>query len=339
MLSAFKRWRGKMTNQVTYRPIKSQLKSRRKVLEIEKPVRWSFMKILRETSTLKQFYPNINPYAEVYKFRDNLYCIYTESCDGAGDPWMYLIDGPQKCMLIDTGFGVGNLKGLIHELVGDKPILVANTHAHYDHAYGNCQFETCYCHKNEVFRMQEKNNAHIWDYLFDENGIPKWTDFDKADLIQYHPYEIVGVDDGHLFDLGDGYQVEAILLPGHTPGQCAYYDHQNHTIFIGDTTGIGKATQEEPFYEFCTVQALHDALIKLQPRFDEIEGVFPGHGMLDQSSLTLQYLLDATEAVLQNPENYDVCKEIVHGKGEVKKSCLKYIYQGTALRYNLDNVR
>lgn len=322
-----------------YREIKSDLKSKRKVLEIEKPIRWSYMKLLREYSTLKQFYPEINPYAEVYQFRDHLFCIYTESLDGAGDPWMYLIDGPKKCMLIDTGFGVGDLKGLIKKLVGDKPIIVVNTHSHFDHAYGNCQFDTCYCHIQEVWRMEQKNNAHIWDYLFDESGEPKWTEFDKADIIPYRPYEIIGVEDGHCFDLGDGYIVEAVLLPGHTPGQCGYYDHQDHTIFIGDMTGIGTALPNEPYAQYCTVQAMNTALKKLQPRFDEIEGVFPGHGMLDQSSLMLQYLLDATEAILTDPDGYDMYKEITVAKGERKKVMMKYVYQGTGIKYTKNNVR
>lgn len=324
---------------IKYREIKSELKSKRKVLEIEKPIRWSFMKILREYSTLKQFYPDINPYAEVYRFRDNLYCIYTESLDGAGDPWMYLIDGPKACMLIDTGFGVGDLKGLIRKLVGDKPIIVANTHSHFDHAYGNCQFETCYCHINEVSRMKLKNNAHIWDYLFDESGNPKWTEFDKSDIIPYHEYEIIGIEDGHLFDLGDGYQIEAILLPGHTPGQCGYYDHHNHTIFIGDMTGIATAMPGEPYAEFCTVQAMNTALKKLQPRFEDIDGVFPGHGMLDQSALMLQYLLDATEAILDDPDCCDMNKEIEVAKGERKVVMMKYVYQGTGIKYTKYNIR
>lgn len=323
---------------VKYRPINSELKSHKLVYEIEKPIRWSFMKILREYSTLKQFYPDINPYAEVYKFRDNLYCIYTESLDGAGDPWIYLIDGPKKCMLIDTGFGVGNLKGLVKRLVGDKPIIVVNTHSHYDHAYGNCQFDKCYCHANEVPRMREKNNDKIWDYLFDENGKCKWTEFDRNDIVPYKEYEIVGVDDGYMFDLGDGYQVEAILLPGHSPGQCGYYDHHNHTIFIGDMTGIATVREGEPFQEFCTVKAMNTALKKLQPRFEEIDGVFPGHGMLDQSSLVLQYLLDATQSILDNPMCYDVKKEITVGKGEKKIVMMKYVYQGTAIKYQEFNV-
>ena len=133
----------------TPRPIHSDLKSHRIVWETEHPVRWSFMKILREYSTLKQFYPEINPYTEVYKVRDNMYALYNDSFDGAGDVWMYLIDGPEKALIVDTSFGVGDLKGLIRHLVGDKEIIVCNTHSHYDHCYGNAQFDKVYCHEYE----------------------------------------------------------------------------------------------------------------------------------------------------------------------------------------------
>ena len=141
----------------TPRPIKSDLKSERIVWETEHPVRWSFMKILREYSTLKQFYPEINPYTEVYKVRDNVYALYNDSFDGAGDVWMYLVDGPEKALLVDTSFGVGDLKGLIKHLIGDKEIIVCNTHSHYDHCYGNAQFGRAYCHINEYNDIETLN--------------------------------------------------------------------------------------------------------------------------------------------------------------------------------------
>jgi glyoxylase-like metal-dependent hydrolase (beta-lactamase superfamily II) len=184
--------------------------------------------------------------------------------------------------------------------------------------------------------MKLKNNPHIWDYLFDsKTGKPIYTEFDRADIVPWHEYNIVGVPDGYLFDLGGGYVVEAVQLPGHTPGQCGYYDHHDHTIFTGDTSGIGGIPEkDDPFREFYTVEALRDALVKLQPRFNEISGCFPGHGALDASPVTLQYLLDATEAVIANPGCYDTKKEFEHwGKKGVFYS--KFIYQGSALRYNM----
>ena len=71
------------------RPIKSDLKSREMIREPEHPFRWSFMKILREYSTLKEFYPEINPYTECYKVRDNTWALYNDTFDGAGAVWMY----------------------------------------------------------------------------------------------------------------------------------------------------------------------------------------------------------------------------------------------------------
>ena len=62
------------------RPIKSQLKSYRINPEPEKPSRWSFLKVLREFSNVKEFYPDINPYAEVYHYKDNLYAILLKHC-------------------------------------------------------------------------------------------------------------------------------------------------------------------------------------------------------------------------------------------------------------------
>ena len=133
------------------RYIKSDLKSHRILWEEERPIRWPYMKILREYSTLKEFYPEINPYVEAYKMRENVWALFQESMDGAGDLWMYVINGPERVLLIDTGFGVGDLKGLVQHLVGtEKEILVANTHHHYDHAYGNAQFDRCYCQQSQT---------------------------------------------------------------------------------------------------------------------------------------------------------------------------------------------
>ncbi|NTW96486.1 MAG: MBL fold metallo-hydrolase [Erysipelotrichaceae bacterium] len=320
------------------REIKSNLKTKKLVWEEEKPIRWSYLKILREHSDLKQEFPELNPYVESYKMRDNLFCLYTESLDGAGDPWMYLIVGPKKALLIDTGFGLGDLKALCNHLSENKELIVVNTHAHFDHAYGNGQFDLVYCHEAEVSNLEQKNNPDIWNYLFDkETGKPLFTDFDRRDLISPKHYEIHGIPDGYEFDLGDGYIVEAVHIPGHTSGQCAYYDRRNKTIFIGDVTGIGSAPKGHPYRDFYTVEAMYDALKRLKPRFPEINGVFPGHGMIDLTNSYLQYLLNCTESILRNPSWYDDSK-IVERWGNVRSIYFKNIHQGTSIRYSEDSI-
>ncbi|MBR0137788.1 MAG: hypothetical protein IJM15_05210, partial [Erysipelotrichaceae bacterium] len=60
------------------RPVHTNIKSYRINDEREKPSRWSFTKVLREYSTLREFYPELSPYHEAYKFRDNMYAIFSE---------------------------------------------------------------------------------------------------------------------------------------------------------------------------------------------------------------------------------------------------------------------
>ena len=319
------------------REIKSDLKSYRIKFEDERPDRWPYMKLLREYSTLKKFYPEIDPYAEVYQYRDNMWAIYTESFDGAGDPWMYVLEGPEKAMLIDTGFGIGDLKSLVEKLIGDKELIVVNTHAHYDHCYGDSQFEKVYCHEYEVDNLTKKRDPHIWDYLFDEEGKPQFTYFEKEDIVPFHEFEIIGVPDGYTWDLGDGYLVELVHLPGHTPGMSAFYDLHNQDIFIGDTNGIGKPFEDDKYPEYYTVEALRNALRKLSPRFPDIKGVFPGHGTLDQPNVALQNILDAAELVCAHPDVYDAVKEFSRW-GVTRTIYSKNILQGSAIRYEKDRI-
>lgn len=323
---------------VKYRPIKSELKSHRKVLEPERVIRWPFMKALREGYE-KTFLPEINPYVEAYKVRNNIWALFEESMDGAGDLWMYLIEGPEKIMIIDTGFGIGDLKGLIKALVSDpeKEIICVNTHNHYDHAYGNAQFENAYCAIPELQMMRTKNNEHVWDYLFGEDNKPIWTDFDKKDIIPWKPWEPIGIENGHLFNLGKGYFVEAVYLTGHTPGQCAYYDNITHDIFVGDCNSCGAPQMEnEEFPYNYTVQAKRDQLRLFRPRFDEVNGVFPGHGMLDQPNKALNHLLDACEWICKHPDYVDE-KRIRKGPdGKEIVRYVKYIQEGSSLSFDRD---
>lgn len=319
-----------------HRPIKSDLKSHKKVWEKEYPLRWPFMKILRETSNLKQFYPEIDPYAEAYKFRENTWAIYSESFDGMGDPWIYVINGPKKALIVDTGFGVGDLKGLVQKLIGDdqKEIIVANTHSHFDHAYGNAQFDICYCHEDEEFLMRQTMNPHIWDYLYDHETMEGiYTEFDPRDIIPYKDYELRLLKSYECIDLGDGYLVECIPLRGHTTGQAGYLDHQTGCLFMGDTTSAGRAREGDPHPENGCVERLRDDFREIVKRIDEVSGVFPGHGPLDITPVILQYFLNALEAVIADPESADEMRTMDFGHGKFTQ-CVKYIYQWTGIKYS-----
>jgi glyoxylase-like metal-dependent hydrolase (beta-lactamase superfamily II) len=259
---------------------------------------------------------------------------------------MYLIIGPEKAMLLDTSFGLGNLKGLVNEITGGMPLIVANTHATFDHAYGNFQFERVHCHEYAVAYLQAQMNPHIWDYLFDENGRGIWSEFDRNDIIPFKEYEIVGRPNGHVFDLGGGYEIELIFLPGHQAGHAGYLDKSNRIMFPGDdacvgSLGIGGPKLGMPrgeYDKYATVTALRNELAKLVKRMDEFDCLFPGHGMVDIDPILLVNILETCEKVIADPKNCDSITEKVMPDRTIQYRYNKMIYRSGYLSYKLESV-
>lgn len=301
-------------------------------------ISWAFMKQLRERDKTKRIY-DCNPYIEVYQFREGLYGLFNQNCDGAGDVWQWLIIGPEKCMLIDTAFGLGDMKALVDEISGGKPIIVVNTHSHFDHAYGNCRFDKVYCSEIEepLVRMQ---NSHMWDYLFDENGNNIWLDFDRKDLPVWREYELIGVPDGHIFDLGDGHEVELVWLGGHSPGMAAYLDKKNRIVFPGDdlcsdVSGVASGGRPGmPNRQYANLTTFRDNLARLVARMDEYDYIFPSHFMVNLENSVLAAELDTCNAILENPECYDyVYTGVSPNGGQPVERRFKYINGFSVLAY------
>jgi glyoxylase-like metal-dependent hydrolase (beta-lactamase superfamily II) len=292
-------------------PIKSELKSKRiKFDAAQNQISWAYMKELREHNKTRKIY-DINPYVEVYQFRDNLYGLFTENCDGAGDVWMYLIVGPEKAMLIDTAYGLGDLKGLVDEITGGKPIIVVNTHDHYDHAYGNCRFDKVYCNEYLVPYL-EMQHEHMWDYLFDAFGNNIWLEFDREDLPTFKKYEIVGVPNGYTFNLGGDCEVELVFTGGHAAGHAAYLDKKGRNLFSGDNicsdvSGCGSinVSRPGPHAENTALKVYRDNVKRLVDRMDEYDYIFPQHFMNNIENNLMPNILEACDAVLANPGDYN----------------------------------
>ena len=326
-------------------PIRSELKSKR--IKFDAPqnqISWAYMKELREHNKTRKIF-DINPYVEVYQFRDNLYGLFTENCDGMGDVWMYLIVGPEKAMLIDTAYGLGDLRGLVDKITGGKPIIVVNTHEHYDHAYGNCRFDKVYCHEYLVPYLKTQHE-HMWDYLFDAFGNNIWLEFDRKDLPTFNKYEIVGVPDGHTFNLGGDYEVELVFTGGHAAGHAAYLDKKGRTLFSGDNicsdvSGCGSVnvTRPGPHSENTALKVYRDNVKRLVDRMGEYDYIFPNHFMNNIENNLMPNILEACDAVLAHPEDYDYRIE-TWGKNTTEPSVryFKFIKGFSVLAYGYKKV-
>jgi glyoxylase-like metal-dependent hydrolase (beta-lactamase superfamily II) len=279
---------------------------------------------LRKNNPTKRVY-DVDPYAEVYQFRDNLYGLLTHNLDTSGGfVWMWLIIGPEKAMLIDTSYGVGDLKGLVDEITGGMPLIVANTHCGPDHSYGNCQFERCYSHQLLVPDMEWKQDEGIRTYLMDDDGKPIWVDFSPKDFVLFKRYEFIGVSDCHIFNLGQGYEVELVNIPGHQPGHSAYLDKQGRFLIGGDAFPIGglsggsdPSADERHFRDKfqgswlptedsmrkCTT--LRDALIRLSKRINEFDCIYCGHGIQGLDSKLVLDMIETCNQIIADPDSYD----------------------------------
>ncbi len=299
---------------------------------------WAYMRLLRETNKTKKVY-EVDPYVEVYQFRDKVYGLLVSSLDGGADVWMYLIIGPEKAMLVDAAWGLGNLKGLVDELTGGMPLIVVNTHCHFDHAYGNAQFDRVYCHEFEAPALIGQN-ANMWDYLFEEEGgACIWDQFDRGDLIPFKDYTVVACPDGYTFDLGEGHEVELFFLGGHSAGHCGYLDKKNRIFFCGDDfismrVSIGGPRPGVAFGEYATVNAYRDRVAALAERLDEFDSLFPGHFVVDIESSVVKNMLAACDSILQDPEHNYTIKT----KGKNGPMYQKYVEGLGTLQYTKNSI-
>jgi glyoxylase-like metal-dependent hydrolase (beta-lactamase superfamily II) len=281
-------------------------------------ISWTYMKQLRERNKTMKVY-DINPYIEVYQFRDNMYGLFNQNCDGAGDVWMYLVIGPEKAMLIDTGFGLGKIKELVDEITGGMKLIVVNTHTGPDHVLGNVLFDKVYCHEYEVENVRNKCKPDAWNYLFDENGNNIWLKFDREDLPEYKDFELIGVSDGYTFNLGGDYDIEMVWTGGHAAGHAMFLDKKGRSLFAGDdvcSDVIGCGSGPRPGIvngQYCNLTTYRDCLAKLVNRLDEFDYIFPGHFMVNLENNLLINILETLNTIIADPDCYDY--KVAHAGG------------------------
>lgn len=147
-----------------------------------------------------------------------------------GEDNIYLVEGKDSALLIDSGIGAVNLVALLKQLT-KLPIIVVNTHGHPDHVGSNNQFNRAYAHPDEIEMIQyftaPETHQTMLQYMVHIaiNDSLKFTDTLTSVL---HP-----VAEGHVFDLG-GKRIEVIHTPGHTQGSICLLDREDKLLFTGD---------------------------------------------------------------------------------------------------------
>lgn len=177
----------------------------------------------------------------------------------------FLFEGADEAMLVDAGFGSGNLKEYISSITSLPVNRLIVSHADRDHIGCAEQFDCILMHPAEFGRYASAGRdcsvlTPLWEN--DELSVGRWN-------------------------------FTVVLLPGHTPGSIALLDRDHRFLIAGD------CVQTTPIYMFGpgrNLPAFIHSIGRLLKLSDTYDTIYASHGDL---SLTSEILPDLKDGALQ----------------------------------------
>jgi glyoxylase-like metal-dependent hydrolase (beta-lactamase superfamily II) len=249
-----------------------------------------------------------SPWFHVYQAAPNVFALI--ETDQFQEAISYLIVGTTSAVLFDTGIGVLPIRPVAEELTR-LPIVVVNSHSHYDHVGGNAEFDRVLTMNTPFTRVKMAGRPHAG--LASEvapasfcHGAP--TGLDTA-AFRSKPWKSAGfVKDGDQISLG-GRTLEVLSVPGHTPDALALLDRANGLLFTGDTFYDGTIWLFAPETNLDDYVASMERLVALGPVVTQL---LPAHNTAKLSPSRLAVTLAAAKKLRAGTaEGHD------NGRGEI----------------------
>jgi hydroxyacylglutathione hydrolase len=154
------------------------------------------------------------------------------------DVYMYLLEGDEKALLIDTGYSNTRAIDYVRQ-VTDKPVILVNTHGHFDHVGGNGDFQEAYMSERDYAVYDVMREGHFtrttMEHVVEMAGIPDsqalQNAIEGAVTILHAPLK--PLPENGCFELGNR-TVYFANTPGHTPGSIVLADPKTGILFTGD---------------------------------------------------------------------------------------------------------
>jgi len=200
---------------------------------------------------------------------------------------MYLIVGQDQALLIDLSnfvkwdaTAVASLQALVAEEIGPRKLFIAVTHHHGDH-------------------------TGMLPAFRDDPKVTFWLQTDEFKGKELFPAERTTPIAAHpTLDLGGGFVVNALEIPGHTGHSTAYFLKGKNLLFSGDGVGSGNGVWIFSAEGFKQYRESIDQLIAYirtpSSAIDESKLlIFGGHywQKREKEKLTMQYLLDMKKLI------------------------------------------
>ena len=187
----------------------------------------------------------------------------------------YLVLGDRQALLVDCGWGLGDLPQIIKGLTS-LPLTIFNTHGHRDHTSGDYLFDDR-IHINEgdvplLKKSYDPAQRTATLRRFPEETRPPGF---REDAWIHAPLPGYDAFSGPLsIDLG-GRTVDVIETPGHTPGSICLYDRSERLLFAGDNIQAGNVLMMLP--ESLPLATYAKSIDRLAAMADRIDRIYPSH--------------------------------------------------------------
>jgi hydroxyacylglutathione hydrolase len=158
------------------------------------------------------------PPMQVQRYDDDTYVIRQSIRTNFEGPFLYLLFGSKRAVLIDSGAGGLKVRPAVDRVIAEwsarhhrtsVPLIVAHSHSHGDHHQGDAEFQ------------DRPDTIVVGLYPKDVADFFKITDW---------PNQIVP------FDLG-GRVLDIIPTPGHQSAHIMMFDRKTRVLFSGDSLG------------------------------------------------------------------------------------------------------
>jgi glyoxylase-like metal-dependent hydrolase (beta-lactamase superfamily II) len=210
----------------------------------------------------------------------------------------FLVTGRERAVLVDTGLGFVPVRDVIDELT-ELPVLVVNTHYHWDHVGGNAAFPEISIHEAgaaelrrgpdmDAIRPYAEWAGHVLERFGEFRALDEelfWFVTEETtprplpegfDLGAWHIAPSVPtrlLRDGDTLDLG-GRELRVIHTPGHTPDSICLFDERNGLVFGGDTYNTGPIYAHLPDSD---LEAFARSMARVEPLAEGVRFVYVAH--------------------------------------------------------------